>query len=128
MIQAKFSHIGLTCNDPIIIENFYTRYFGFKRKDVFASGSSEIIMLSAGEMGLELFKSSEPEPYPKPGKDGYGFSGWRHICFQIDNIDDKLKEFGNDLKVTHGPVTLSNMILCWISDPEGNIVELCQMN
>ncbi len=124
MIPATFSHIGLTCNDPGKIENFYTRFFGFKRSAVFNNGGSEIIMLSLGDMSLELFKSSEPSLYPNPENDGYKFSGWRHICFQVDNLDLKLKEFGNDLHITMGPVSFSGMKLCWIKDPEGNIIEL----
>ena len=130
MATVTFSHFGLTCNDPVKIEKFYTKHFGFKRTRVYAPGPEQVVMIKSGNMYIELFKSTETSPLSPPKESGYRFSGWRHICFIVDDLDAKLKEMGDDAQLTLGPLDMSDFIkgmkVCWISDPEGNIVELNQ--
>ena len=38
MRYLSFSHIGLTCNDPLAVERFYTTHFGFRRARVYEPG------------------------------------------------------------------------------------------
>ena len=48
----------------------------------------------------------------------------------MDDLDAKLKELGGAVKITKGPVDMGAFIpgmkVCWVADPEGNIVELNQ--
>ncbi|MHC5828004.1 MAG: VOC family protein, partial [Nostoc sp.] len=50
--------------------------------------------------------------------------------FQVDDVDAKLAEIGNDAKVTLGPLNFDSFIpgwrTVWVSDPDGNIVEISQ--
>ena len=128
MVQANFSHIGLNCKDPIVIENFYTKHFGFKRARIYAPGPDQVVMIKSDSFYIELFKAKEDAPFAPPKEDGYDFPGWRHICFIVDNLDAKLKEMGDEAKITLGPIDMSEFVegmrVCWIADPEGNIVEL----
>ncbi len=126
----SFSHIGITCKDPFAIEKFYTKHFGFKRARIYVPGPDQVVVIRSGNLELELFKATKDNPIGLPEKTGYEFPGLRHFCFLVDNLDAKLKEIGDDAKITEGPVDMSGFIkgmrVCWIADPEGNIVELNQ--
>lgn len=130
MVSTTFHHMGLTCKDPIRIEEFYTKYFGFERTRVFQPGPEQIVMLKSGIAYLELFKATEDFQVPPFEGAGPRYPGWRHICFAVDDLDAKLKEMGEEAKITRGPLDLSNFVpgmrTCWIADPEGNIIELNQ--
>lgn len=125
-----FSHIGLSCLDPIAVERWYTRYFGFQRARVIPLGADQLVFIRSGNMYLELFRTNDERPLPAPEKDGYPFSGMRHIAFQVDDIDAVLEAMGSDAKITLGPFAFDDFIpgwrTVWVADPEGNIVEISQ--
>ena len=62
--------------------------------------------------------------------DGPSYPAYRHFAFSVDDLDAKLAEMGDEAPVTLGPVDMGAFIpgmrVAWISDPEGNIVELNQ--
>jgi len=130
MSNNLFFHIGLSCNKTSIIEAFYTKYFSFERVKAFISGNNEVIILKSEGVYLELFQATESSPLPLPQRAGYRFPGWRHISFHVDCIESKLKEMGNDIHITLATMQVDNfskgMKACWVSDPEGNIIELCE--
>jgi len=88
------------------------------------------VVIRSGVLELELFPSTEERPSPAIGGAGQDYPGVRHIAFLVDDLDTKLKEIGDDARITLGPVDMSQFIpgmrVAWISDPEGNIVELNQ--
>jgi glyoxylase I family protein len=130
MSPAFFAHVGLTCRDPIKIEKFYTRYFGFRRARVVPLGDTQIVFLKSGEMYMELFQATEKSPLPAAEKDGPAWPGVRHLAFQVKNVDVKLAELGAEARITLGPFNFHDFIpgwrTAWIADPEGNIVEITQ--
>lgn len=130
MASLVFSHMALNCKDMAAIERFYTKYFGFKRARLIPLGGTKIVFLKCGTMYLELFDAEGSAPTDAPTADGYHFPGWRHIAFQVDNVDAKLAEIGADAKITLGPLDFNDFIpgwrTVWITDPEGNIVEISQ--
>ena len=130
MTKTTFSHIALVCKDSIKIEDFYTKYFGFKRTRVYAPGPDQVVMIKLDNIYFELFKAKEDSPVLPPTKAGQEYPGWRHVCFSVDNIDEKLSELKDVVKITLGPTDMSefipNMRVVWITDPEGNIIELNQ--
>ena len=123
-------HVGLSCTDPIAIERWYTKHFGFTRGRVYAPGEGQVVMIQAGGVYLELFFSTEERPAPKVEGAGPDYSGFRHLAFLVDDLDAKLAEMGDDARLTLGPLDMSQFIpgmrVAWIADPEGNIVELNQ--
>ena len=62
MTVTSFSHVGLTCKDPLAIERFYTRYFGFKRARLVPLGEEQIVFIKSGNIYLELFQAKEKSP------------------------------------------------------------------
>jgi len=125
-----YSHMALNCRNMATIERFYTKYFGFKRARLIDLGNMQIVFLKCGDAYLELFASEGEAPSDAPTADGHHFQGWRHIAFQVDNVDAKLAEMGSDAKIALGPLDFKDFIpgwrTVWVADPEGNIVEISQ--
>jgi len=130
MSTLVFSHMALNCKDMAAIERFYTNYFGFKRARVIPLGGTKIVFIKNGDMYLELFDAEGSTPSEDPQADGHHFPGWRHLAFQVDDVDAKLAEIGTSAKITLGPLDFSDFIpgwrTVWVADPEGNIVEISQ--
>lgn len=129
MSQA-FHHMAIACQDPLTIERYYTKHFGFMRARVIPLGDTQIVFLKSGSAYLELFSSKENRPSPRVGGDGPWYPEWRHIAFKVDNVDAKLAEMGDEAVITLGPFSFDDFIpgwrTVWVSDPEGNIVEITQ--
>jgi len=130
MQRLAFSHMALTCKDPLAIERFYSRYFGFKRARVVELGKGQVVFLKMGNMYLELFQSSEESPVPTAEGSGPEYPGWRHLAFIVDDVDARLAEMGAAAKITAGPMNFNDFIRgwrsVWLADPEGNIIEISQ--
>jgi glyoxylase I family protein len=79
---------------------------------------------------LELFQAKGEPPAPAFEKDGPGYRGIRHFAFQVSDVKAKLAEMGEDAVVTLGPLDFGAFIpgwsTAWVSDPDGNIVEISQ--
>jgi glyoxylase I family protein len=132
MTATTFAHVGLAARDMRVTEQFYTKHFGFRRARVVPVGDEEILFLktAGGDLCLEIFKSSEEPPAPPVMGDGPMFPGFRHFAFQVDSVDEKLKEMGEEAAVTQGPMDFDAFIpgwrTVWISDPDGRIIEISQ--
>ena len=130
MIQTRFSHIALTCKDPLALEHFYCTCFGFRRARVVLPGPEQIVFLKKEGMYLELFRAAETAPTPPATGSGPDYPGWRHLAFQVDDVDVTLQALGDAARITLGPLNFDQIIpgwrTVWIADPEGNIVEISQ--
>ena len=131
MSWLKFSHVALSCRDPIATEEFYCTYFGFRRARVIpVDGASQVVFLRNGDVYLELFAAAGASPAPPAQAAGPEYSGVRHLAFQVDSVDAKLAELGADANVTAGPLDFDDVIpgwrTVWITDPDGTIVEISQ--
>ena len=130
MANTTFSHMGITCDDPIALERWYTKHFGFERARVYAPGPGQVVMLKRGDIHLELFPAAEKRTSEPAGKDGTPQAGWRHLAFLVDDLDAKLAEMGDDARINLGPIDFSSFVTgmrsVWLADPEGNVVELNQ--
>jgi glyoxylase I family protein len=122
--------MAISCKDPVKVERFYTKHFGFRRARVYLPGPGQVVMIKSGNLYLELFPTAKEAPVSPPGKDGPDWPGWRHLAFLVDDLDAKLAEMGDEARVTLGPLDMSQFIkgmrVAWLADPEGNIVELNQ--
>jgi glyoxylase I family protein len=130
MATLSFSHIAIACKDPLAVERFYVKHFGFTRARVYLPGPDQVVVIKSGALWLELFPAKEEAPVPPAGEDGHWYPGWRHIAFLVDDLDAKLAEMGSEAKITLGPLDMSQFVpgmrVAWVADPEGNIVELNQ--
>jgi glyoxylase I family protein len=125
------------------VERWYAKHFDFTRKRVYVS-TPEIplpsqdqaglavagVIIGNGSMRLELLPATSESPAPRPEADGPSYPAYRHFAFSVDDVDAKLAELGGDAQITLGPIDMGAFIpgmrVAWISDPEGNIVELSQ--
>lgn len=129
---THFFHIALTCDDPAVIEQFYTRHFGMSRARAVALGEGkEIVFLKSREgFYMELFSKDEERPLPASEGDGPHYPGLRHMAFMVDDVDQKLEEMEGEANITLGPMSFDSFIpgwkTAWIKDPEGNIIEISQ--
>ena len=125
-----FHHISLTCANPLLVEQFYTKHFGFRRARVVYLGEQQVVYIKNGNAYLELFQKEAERPSPPINGDGPHYPGWRHIAFKVDDVNAKLSELGDEGNITLGPLDFSDFIpgwrTVWISDPEGNIIEISQ--
>ena len=89
-----------------------------------------IVFIKSGQVYLELFQAKGDAPSGLPGGTGPDYPGWRHLAFKVDDVDAKLREMGNDARITAGPMDFEAFIpgwrTAWVADPEGNIVEISQ--
>jgi glyoxylase I family protein len=129
-MRVDFVHVALNCEDLGVIERFYTKHFGFRRARVVQLGDDQILFIKAGCIYMELFKAKEERPIPRADRDGPVFAGLRHIAFQVDDLDAKLEELGDEVKLMLGPMEFDDFIVgwrsAWVADPEGNIIEISQ--
>jgi glyoxylase I family protein len=130
-VVLKFSQMAMSCQDPIATETFYTKYFGFQRARVAKlSETEQIVFLKLGEMYLELFQAQGVSSHAAATQDGPTYPAWRHLGFQVDDVDAKLAEMGADARITLGPLNFDAFIpgwrSVWVADPDGNIVEISQ--
>ncbi|WP_199247360.1 VOC family protein [[Phormidium] sp. ETS-05] len=128
-----FSQLALTCKDQVATEKWYCKYFGFKRARVAPlPDGSQIVFIKMADSAfyLELFQAAEESPIEPAKNDGYQFPAVRQIGFKVDSVDAKLKEMGDDAKISLGPLSFDDFIpgwrTVWIYDPNGLIVEISE--
>ena len=130
MIASSFAHVAITCDEPLKVERFYSKYFGFRRERVVELGEENIIFTRSGHLVLEIFQAKEDRPIPQEPNDGPSYAGWRHIAFEVEDVEAFIDSLGDDKKVTLGPLDFSDFLSgwkgAWIADPEGNIIEISE--
>ena len=56
--------------------------------------------------------------------------GYRHLAFQVEDVDAKLAEMGSEAWITLGPLDFGSVIpgwrTVWLADPDGRVVEVSQ--
>jgi glyoxylase I family protein len=129
--MIAFAHIALNCGDMARTERFYSTYFGFRRARVVPVGEGKsIIFLKTDTVYLELFDALGERTTPPPQKDGDVGPGLRHIAFRVPHVDQLIADMGTDTRVMLGPASFDDVIpgwrSAWISDPDGNILEISQ--
>ena len=127
----QWSHTALNCRDTAVTEEFYTRWFGFRRaRAVTLPDGREIVFLRSGQVHLELFPT-EADGGTEAHMDGPDTPGTvRHLAFRTDDVDAHLARMGDRAHVTLGPLDFSEFIpgwrSVWLSDPDGAVVEVGQ--
>ncbi len=121
------SHIAYRWLNREAIENFYTKYFGFKRAQVFnPNKSNELVVLKLGAMRLELFQlKGDLVPATVSNSTGY-----LHLAFEVDNLEVFINQLNAD-NIQTGEIhdcsfAVEGMCVCFFKDPEGNIIEIMQ--
>lgn len=127
---TRWSHVGLNCRDQRATEEFYTRWFGFRRARVVEADGVRVVFLRCGDAYLELF-ASNADPAAEAGADGPQNPGTaRHLAFQVADVDAFLARAGGALPISLGPLMFEEFIpgwkTVWVTDPDGIVVEVSQ--
>jgi glyoxylase I family protein len=126
----RWSHVALNCADQQATEDFYRRWFGFRRARAVPLGDQQIIFLRQGDVYLELFAAQQP-PVLEVKDDGPPYPGVaRHLAFQTDDLDAFLERVSSQIPVSLGPMSFDDFIpgwrSVWLTDPDGVVVEVSQ--
>ena len=108
------------------MEQFYSRYFGFKRARVFnPKEKNEFIILRLGNTCIELFSADE-----KKINQSRPITGFKHLAFEVADLEDFVKKLNSKGIVTEHIIDYSHVIpgfrICFFSDPEGNRIEIME--
>lgn len=146
MITAKFGHLNLIARDWRALARFYEELFGckpvpperdYRSRDLDAGTGLHDAHLTGvhlrlpghGEHGptLEIYQYDELAPGDRPVLNRPGFA---HIAFAVDDVRSAQKEVlsrgGRAVGevVTLQVATGARVTFCYVTDPEGNIIEL----
>jgi glyoxylase I family protein len=125
-----WSHVGLNCRDQARTEEFYRRWFGFRRvRAVDLGDGQQIVFLRNGTVLLELFSAAGKAPAAT--EDGPHQAGTiRHLAFQTDNVAAFLSRIGEHAPISLGPLDFDGFLpgwrSVWLTDPDGVTVEVSQ--
>ena len=148
-IEARYGHTSITAKDWRALVRFYVDVFGCEPIGSQREHRGEWVGRVAGVPGaaidgihlklpgfdgsdhfptIEIFQYHEPEDRPSPpAANRLGFS---HIAFQVDDVEaartQVLANGGQDVGdvVTREVPDAGTITLVYMTDPEGNIIEL----
>ena len=126
--MVVFHHLALNCHDVKAQEAFYANHFGFRRVRTFRAGRpDEFVMLRSGSVCLELFPAPSAQGSQPGGEPALGF---RHMAFQVDDLNRAVKGLNDDGVRTEEIMDLSDLAaglkICFFHDPEGNRIEIME--
>lgn len=143
---ARFAHTNLVARDWRALERFYTSVFGCRRVPPERDYAGPELEAGTGVPGaslagvhlrlpgcgadgptLEIYSYSVELDAPSPAvnRPGYG-----HIAFQVTSVADARRQVlasgGEPVGeiVTLSPASGARVTWCYVTDPEGNIIEL----
>lgn len=145
-VQARYAHTNLIARDWQALAQFYIEVFGcvpvpperFYSSEVFdrltglqhaTLRGMHLRLPGYGEGGptLEIFQYDPPLGKPDPAVNRQGFG---HVAFQVDDLASAhravLDAGGSavgEIATLH-PSPTSRVTVCYVTDPEGNILEL----
>jgi len=124
--KIAVNHIAFACRDMKAQEAFYTKHFGAKRSRTFNAGTPhEFFMLKIGDVRLEIFPADKTKSEGQKG--GEQAVGFRHLAFDVDNIDPILAGIREDGADADPIIDCGwGIRILFFRDPEGNIIELME--
>lgn len=125
-----WSHVGLNCRDQSKTEEFYRRWFGFRRvRAVDLGDGQQIVFLRSGTALLELF-SAVGEASAATDDGSHQAGTVRHLAFQTDDVTAFLARIADHAPVSLGPLDFDSFLpgwrSVWLTDPDGVTVEVSQ--
>ena len=132
---TRFDHIGLSVADLPRAEAFYSGCFGFSRQLEFELAPHPIrgVMLThPSGMRLELFAHADSEPSDVQGRApiaAHAIRGYNHFAVCAEDIAplyEAALAAGAGAVIAPAPSPEPGVRFAFLSDPEGNLVELVE--
>lgn len=119
---TNIAHLCLAVENLSAMEDFYVNKLGLKKAFDFineADGHRYGLYLKiGGRTFIELFEGKTPAT---PA----GAGAYRHICLEVDDIEKTVAEMrARGADVSAPELGKDNAWQAWVSDPEGNAIEL----
>ena len=120
-------HISLLTNNFARLRDFYVEVLGLRIAGGFPG--QNIIFLEAGNVLIELEEhDSTPANSHAPPDDRVGL-GWNHLAFDVDDVDAAFNDLislgvRSQAAPADYPEGAATMRIAFLSDPDGNIIEL----
>ena len=121
--KMRLQHVAFICEDIKLMEEYYSKVFGFKRVKTFNNGKkNEFFILRRDDVRIELF--------PKKEEKSYGDWRFKHFAISVDSID-AIINYLESMKIKVDKIidysTNENKFkICFITDPEGNVIEFME--
>ncbi|TKA03097.1 VOC family protein [Actinacidiphila oryziradicis] len=135
-MEARFDHVGINVRDLAAATAWYreafglTPYFAF---DLEGPGLSGIVLQSPQGYRIELLARPgsqpglrAPDPLTAALTEGYG-----HFALNVPELDpvyEALVALGAGEVMKPGPSPQPGFRMAWVTDPEGNLIELIEAN
>lgn len=126
---ARFNHVALRVRDVRRSLAFYERTLGFREafRVHHPDGRLGLIYVQFGaDQFIELFEGGDGGRQPDPAPDG---AGYLHFCLTVEDLDASLETL-RARGIPAGPsrTGTSGARICFIEDPDGNKIELAELN
>jgi glyoxylase I family protein len=122
----RVHHVAISTSRFARLCSFYVETLGLTVVGGFPD--QQIAFLDAGGTVLEIV--GEPDAgLPSPG--GFERRGWQHLAWQVDDVDAAYAELLARGVDGHSPpedfpADVSRLRIAFLSDPDGNLLELVQ--
>ena len=133
-METRIDHIGLSVADLSAAESFYGAAFGFARELAFELAPhpiSGVMLRHPGGMRLELFAhgASTPGLHDTTPIESHATRGYGHFALAASDIEPLYQAAlaaGASSRVAPSPSPEPGVRFAFVSDPEGNLVELVE--
>jgi catechol 2,3-dioxygenase-like lactoylglutathione lyase family enzyme len=143
-MTAKFGHINIVVRDLDAAKDFFVRNFGFAAgpavtlEGPWADALNRMhhvraehipLTLDGCTVQIELLKFLHPLPAPEGGVGTPNNIGYRHIDFDVDNIDEmtsRLEQQGWKFLSAVQTVSSMNLKTVYFLGPEGVLIQMTQ--
>jgi methylmalonyl-CoA epimerase len=130
--MIKPHHVALTVNDIQESTKWYSDKLGFQTKHNYDKNGMQIALLELNGFRIELFHfPNNTKPLHEEDKnlmDSLHIIGTKHLCLEVDNLDDTIKELGKkgvEFSTETDTVSFGGKYI-FIKDCNGILIELYQ--
>lgn len=117
-------HVAIQTRDLERLEKFYTETLGLSAP--LRWDDKGIVFVDIGSTRIEIIQKDALTPDDHPPAMGQG-AGLNHLALHVESTDDAYAELtGKGVKSLSGPADFKSVRIAFLSDPEGNVIELVQ--
>lgn len=128
-LGVRFNHVALRVRDVRRSLAFYEDVLGFREafRVHHPDGTLALIYVQFGaDQFVELFEGGNDGHQPEPAPRG---SGFLHFCLTVEDLPATLDELrARGLPTGEPRLGTSGATVCFIEDPDGNKIELAELN